>query len=299
VTPRMRIATKAIVKRTTIATPAFEKRFLCKGGGTYGVMDAPKSRCRVSLRLRAAPVRVRGGLFPVLRFAPNDFRVWYRQHLAHEGVEACRGLRAFDIFRRLHASIVPLRECACIPPQSSAMYATGRQAVAIDTPLLSFVPYCTLVQGATKMVRVQWEADGPFALCDTPAEAAELLGYARKTTNGNHRTASESPLKATTDGKSVAEKVAWITGKLTDKSRRLLGALAAYPQGVSAKMLSEQCGVDQESFGGTLGSVSKNAKKMDLDFEGIVRSYLKEEGDHNIRWMAPGKILLDHKNKFL
>ena len=69
-------------------------------------------------------------------------------------------------------------------------------------------------------VRVQWEADGPFAICDTPAEAIELLRQARTTTNGNAPKAQIQAQKA----QGAEDKVKTLVSITNEKAKKVFRA---------------------------------------------------------------------------
>jgi hypothetical protein len=114
-------------------------------------------------------------------------------------------------------------------------------------------------------VKVQWEADGPFAICDTPAEAMELLRQARSSTN--------------------------------DKGKKMLKLLLDYPQGIEGEQFSKACGIDSSGFGGVLGSLSKAARKANLNIDQFVQSEPRFEGKRRYRWFAPTKLLTEQRHR--
>ena len=134
-------------------------------------------------------------------------------------------------------------------------------------------------------IKVQWDADGPFAICDTTAEAVELLKQARIPGNGNGQ-ASTGVASQTTD-----EKVAAIFAGINDKARKFLRALLVNPQGVEGnETLGKLCGTDPAGFGGTIGGISKESKKVGLAIEMLVKSEVRfDEARHRYRWWAPGR----------
>jgi hypothetical protein len=144
-------------------------------------------------------------------------------------------------------------------------------------------------------IKVQWDTDGPFAICDTTAEAMELLKHARSSADsaGGPRHKREQPSETqTTD-----EKMAAIFSGINDKARKLLKALLNYPQGVEGDDFGKVCGTAPLGFGGVLGGISKEAKKVGLTIEKLVQSEARFEGTRRYRWLAPAKLLLEHRDK--
>src|SRR5437868_6900860 len=130
-------------------------------------------------------------------------------------------------------------------------------------------------------IKVQWEADGPFAICDTTAEAMELLKHARSSSNGagTQRNKHEHLGKAQT----TEDKMDAVFSGINDKAKKLLKALLNYPQGVEGEDFGKVCGTEPAGFGGVLGGISKEAKKVHLTIDDLVLSEARFDGPRRYR----------------
>jgi hypothetical protein len=147
-------------------------------------------------------------------------------------------------------------------------------------------------------IKVQWEADGPFAICDSPAEAMELMRQARLSVNAATRTSSQSNGDRLDSSKRTAgDRTELVIASINGKARSLLKSLIDYPQGIEGGEFGKVCGIDPAGFGGVLGGISKKAKEVDLKIEELVQSEARFEGDRRYRWLAPTKLLLQHKDR--
>ena len=141
-------------------------------------------------------------------------------------------------------------------------------------------------------IKIQWDAEGPFAICDTAGEALELLRQARSSSNGSDR-----PKQEQLAAQPMEERISRIIAGINDKARRLLKALLNYPQGIDGVAFGKVCGMEPAGFGGVLGGISKEAKKVSLTVDKLMRSEARFEGLRRYRWLAPTKFLLEHKDK--
>jgi hypothetical protein len=147
-------------------------------------------------------------------------------------------------------------------------------------------------------IRVQWEADGPFAICDSPAEATELMRHARSSMNGATQPSKQFNQAAFDVPKqSVGDRVGLVMAGINTKAKTLLKALLNYPQGVEGDEFGKVCGTDPTGFGGVLGGISKKAKVAGLTVDDLVQSEARFDGDRRYRWLAPTKLLLEHKHR--
>lgn len=147
-------------------------------------------------------------------------------------------------------------------------------------------------------VKVQWDSDGPFAICDTPAEAMELLQHARAASNGAKRPQTEGTRSPTEDkAKTPEDKVDAFLSCANDKGKKLLKTLLEHRSGIEGDQLSSILGIDSSGLGGITGSLSKCANKAKLNLGLILISEMRFEGSRRYRWMAPGKLLLEHAEK--
>lgn len=140
-------------------------------------------------------------------------------------------------------------------------------------------------------IRVQWDDDGPFAICDTTAEAIELLRQARASQhNGTHKTKPEVAVVP----RRAEERVDAFLAATNDKGKLLLKSLVDYPTGVEGEEFNKVLGIDSAGLGGIMGSLSKAAKKARFSIDQFVTSEARFEGARRYRWMAPTKLLMDH-----
>jgi hypothetical protein len=152
-------------------------------------------------------------------------------------------------------------------------------------------------------IRVQWDSDGPFAICDTTAEAIELLKQARSTSNGhapNGSAATGSSNKPQAHNKppvGTEQKIESVLNITTEKVRDVLKKLLEYPDGVEGDEFCKAYGVNASGLGGILTSLSKACKKSGLAFEQLVDSGVRFEGSRRYRWMAPAKLLKEYQHK--
>jgi hypothetical protein len=142
-------------------------------------------------------------------------------------------------------------------------------------------------------VKVQWEADGPFAICDTPAEAMELLRQARSSTNGGGSGKGRAPASK----EPSTDNMETMFNSVNDKGKKMLKLLLDYPQGIEGEQFSKACGIDSSGFGGVLGSLSKAARKANLNIDQFVQSEPRFEGKRRYRWFAPTKLLTEQRHR--
>jgi hypothetical protein len=144
------------------------------------------------------------------------------------------------------------------------------------------------------MYKVQWDSDGkPIIACDTLAEAIELAKHGSPLNGTNQQSKS-----ARAEPQTVSDQVTAVFAGVNSKAKNLLKGIANHPQGVELnESLGQECGTEPAGFGGVLGAVSKEAKKVDLTVDQLVRSEIRFDGTRRFRWLAPTKLLLEHKNK--
>jgi hypothetical protein len=147
-------------------------------------------------------------------------------------------------------------------------------------------------------IKVQWGADGPFAVCDTPSEAMELLKQAR-TQNGNGTTPKPHVDALVLAPAGAESRFDTFLAIVNEKGKLLLKMLLEAPSGVEGDLLSKTMNIDSSGLGGIMGSLSKAAGKAGLKIGALVISEARFEGDRRYRWMAPGKLLLEHKGRLL
>jgi hypothetical protein len=139
--------------------------------------------------------------------------------------------------------------------------------------------------------KVFFKENGPFALADTPEEAAALLRL------GTVSGIEFIKLKGTIlPAEQERVRAFWLgTNK---NASRFLTNLLKYPEGITGERFAEEMGLAPEKFGGVLGGASKIAKKHSLKFEDFVISEMRTEGTRRYRWLCPGTLLLKYKEDF-
>jgi len=149
-------------------------------------------------------------------------------------------------------------------------------------------------------IRVQWETDGPFAVCDTADEALELLRQARSLSNGHVMTSAgvaKLPKVASKQHAGIDQKIADLLQNLNERAKGLLKTLSQYPHGVESDEFSKAYGVEPSGLGGILASLSKSAKKAHMNTNQLVTSEARFEGTRRFRWIAPTKLLMDNRER--
>jgi hypothetical protein len=151
-------------------------------------------------------------------------------------------------------------------------------------------------------IKVQWEADGPFAICDSAAEAVELLKQARSINRAIPKNAAplEVPMpQAPRANPTRTDNLSEFFGSINERSKKLLAELAKHPEGVDGDAFAKVCNTDGPGLGGILGGISKHAKKAHMTIGHWVQSEMRVEGIHRFRWITPTKLLLEQKDRIL
>lgn len=139
-------------------------------------------------------------------------------------------------------------------------------------------------------IKVFWEKDGPFAVVDSPAEAAELMRLA--SSNGSKPTHGA--------GKDVSNKVEGINEdraframlkELGKDTRQFLAALVNHHNGVESSALTEATKQKSASVGAMITNLFKAATKHGLTREDILLSESKRNGAKRERIFTPGPLL--------
>jgi hypothetical protein len=136
--------------------------------------------------------------------------------------------------------------------------------------------------------KVFFKENGPFALADTPEEAAALLRL------GAGSAIDFIKMKGTilpTEQERV--RAFWL--ETNKNASRFLTHLLNHPEGITGEKFAEEIGLAPEKFGGVLGGASKIAKKNSLKFEDFVTSEMRTEGTRRYRWLCPGSLLVKYK----
>jgi hypothetical protein len=93
------------------------------------------------------------------------------------------------------------------------------------------------------------------------------------------------------------DKMTAVFAGINDKARKFLKALLNYPTGIEGTEFGKVCGTEPDGFGGVLGAISKQTKKVGLTIDDLVLSEARFEEERRYRWLAPMKLLLEHKGK--
>jgi hypothetical protein len=139
--------------------------------------------------------------------------------------------------------------------------------------------------------KVFFKENGPFALADTPEEAAALLRLGAGT--GIDFIKLQGTIVA-----PEQERVRAFWLEVNRNATKFLTHLLNYPEGISGEKFAEEIKLVPEKFGGVLGGASKIAKRHHLDFGKIITSELRTEGTQRYRWLCPGPLLLKYKEDF-
>jgi hypothetical protein len=139
--------------------------------------------------------------------------------------------------------------------------------------------------------KVFFKENGPFALAETPEEAAALLRL------GGGTGIDFIKLRGTLlPAEQERVRAFWLD---TNKNAsRFMTNLLKYPEGITGEKFAEEIGLAPEKFGGVLGGASKIAKKHSLKFEDFVNSEMRTEGTRRYRWLCPGPLLLKYQQDF-
>ena len=150
-------------------------------------------------------------------------------------------------------------------------------------------------------IKVCWTDNGPFALCDTPAEAAELL---RAVTGMEKLPTSQTP-KASTERSASAGSVlpteeqtmGKFLSELKPLHKNFLAALAHSPEGIDGERLASEVGMRARQFGAVVGAISKNAKRNNIRIAQLMLSEARFEGARRYRFFQPRALLQRHAGK--
>jgi hypothetical protein len=131
----------------------------------------------------------------------------------------------------------------------------------------------------------------PYAEAESAAEAVELMKlWGGVSKNGIGATAQTRLF----DEPSAMNKLLM---ELQERPKKLLKALVDFPQGTDGDKVSEVSGEPTTAFGGLLGSVSKQATKLNLKPQHIFISEMRGSGTKRIRFMQPGKLLMKYSEQ--
>jgi hypothetical protein len=146
-------------------------------------------------------------------------------------------------------------------------------------------------------IKVFWVEDGPFALCDSPAEAAELLRLVEPapteaTANLRRQTAAQAPL-------SEEQSMARFLAELKPNQKTFLSVLSNYEDGIVGEHISKETGLEAVQFGAIAGAISKNAKRNRIKIGQLLLSETRFEGPRRFRFFQPKPLLLKYASQLL
>ena len=138
------------------------------------------------------------------------------------------------------------------------------------------------------------DSDG-YAICDTPAEALELLKLSRVSKNGTGEPKSD---QHHTDEPSEEERAVAVFGEIKDNARALLIKLTSYKHWIRTDKFQEETGFQMNTYGGTIGSVTKAAKKHGFrNLSPFVISDSKMDGRVRYNFLQAGPMLLRYGDR--
>jgi hypothetical protein len=156
-----------------------------------------------------------------------------------------------------------------------------------------------LLKGAAMPIKVYFGPNGPYAECDSPRDALELL---RAGGINVHSPAGKLPAPKSESSAMAAEatgggedsRALRVFEGINATARKLLNTLLAFEDGAEAIEVSSRSGIAVVAFGGILGGISKIAKKNQLDISDFVFSEARFEGSRRFRFLKPGPKLIAH-----
>lgn len=150
-------------------------------------------------------------------------------------------------------------------------------------------------------IKVFWGRDGiPYAEADTPKEALDLIKLG---SNGHFRNAhpAEAAVTAVLNADTIPTSspdagMSNLFSSINERAKRFLCALVAHVDGVDANDLSHEIQEPTEAFGGILGGISKNAKRLGLDMDDLIFSEMRFAGPRRYRFLQPRHGLINFAN---
>lgn len=138
-------------------------------------------------------------------------------------------------------------------------------------------------------IKVFWGKEGPYAIADSPSEAAELM---RLASNGNKPTVgAKKHLPIEVEPIEPKQAFRATLKELGRETRKFLIALSNHNTGVRGPTLKEESNVDPVSFGAIMTNIAKAAQKHALKREDFLSSEVHRNGKTRERFFTPGPLL--------
>ena len=151
-------------------------------------------------------------------------------------------------------------------------------------------------------IKVVFGPDGPmYAECSTPEEALAILhnGGGVNGLSKNVATPPQTEPQIRHANEAAEDQIAInVFGGINDNAKKFLLGLADFPQGVKGDLFAAHTGIAAEKWGGTIGGISKIAKRNGVRIQRFVLSEMKIEGSRRYRLLKPGPWLVKYATKF-
>ena len=151
-------------------------------------------------------------------------------------------------------------------------------------------------------IKIYWENGVPFAVCDTVAEAAELLQVRLAIPNekpGNRdapAVRSPEPVSAPLSEEQAASQ---FFADLKLNQRNFLIALSSHPNGVRSDDLAQEVHMETNQFGAIMSNLSKTGTRNGINMDQLIISEARFEGSRRYRFFQPGPLLQKHSAKLI
>ncbi|MGD0008899.1 MAG: hypothetical protein ABSE93_10190 [Terriglobia bacterium] len=132
-------------------------------------------------------------------------------------------------------------------------------------------------------IKVFWGKQGPYAVADSAAEAAELMRLASFS--------GSRPLNKAGEPLSDEQAFSATVEKLGGDAKKFLTALAHYDGDIHSLELTKKANVGVRSLGGIMTSIVNAAVKNGLRPEDFLSSVQRKKGKNRERIFTPGKLL--------
>jgi hypothetical protein len=143
-------------------------------------------------------------------------------------------------------------------------------------------------------IKVFWGKDGPYALADSPAEAAELMRLA--SSNGSKPTqGARNDLSSRVEAINEEKAFRATLKELGRDTKQFLTALVNHHNGVKSSVLIEETKQRSASLGAIITNLFKAATKNGLTREDFLSSESRRNGAKRERIFTPGPLLLKYE----